>query len=80
MHKKTNSAVLLTILANERTFLAYVRTALTLFIGGISMIQFFDTSALYFTGWILLLLTPAFLIAGLWKYHAVYRLLQQQNT
>lgn len=41
-----------TRLANERTLLAYMRTALTLFIAGVSFIQFFDSRILEVIGWL----------------------------
>ena len=40
------------ILANERTFLAYQRTALTLAVAGFSFIKFFDTQFFMVVGWI----------------------------
>lgn len=40
-----------TILANERTYLAYIRTALTLFIGGVTFIKFFDSIVTAMIGW-----------------------------
>lgn len=41
-----------TVLANERTFLAYIRTALTLFVSGATFVRFFDTLVLDIIGWI----------------------------
>ena len=38
------------ILANERTYLAYVRTALTLFAVGISFIKFFESTLISVIG------------------------------
>lgn len=43
-----------TILANERTFLAYIRTALNTFAAGITFIQFFELSIVRIFGYILL--------------------------
>ena len=40
-----------TDLANERTFLAYVRTALALFAAGVTLVHFFDSAWLTFVGW-----------------------------
>ena len=57
-----------TILANDRTWLAYVRTALTLFVAGVSFIQFFKSQALQIIGWVFVPAAAAFLVFGLWKY------------
>lgn len=40
-----------TILANERTYLAYLRTALTFAIGGFTLIKFFNTFEEQIFGW-----------------------------
>lgn len=42
------------ILANERTFLAYQRTAVTTLAAAASFIKFFDNPLLEFLGWALL--------------------------
>ena len=39
-----------TLLANERSFLAYLRTSITVFIAAISLIKFFDEP--YLLNWI----------------------------
>jgi putative membrane protein len=41
-----------TQLANERTLLSYLRTALTLFIAGVSFIRFFDSLLIEIIGWL----------------------------
>jgi putative membrane protein len=52
-----------TQMANERTLLSYYRTALTLFIAGVSFIKFFDSIIIVAVGWIF---TPlGFLVAGI---------------
>ena len=45
-----------TRLSNERSFLAYTRTALTMFITGLSLIKFFDSSLAQILGWIFICL------------------------
>ena len=47
-------AAVRSILANERTFLAYQRTAVTTFAAGATFIRFFDHPALVVLGWLLL--------------------------
>ncbi|MBW7995116.1 MAG: DUF202 domain-containing protein [Candidatus Glassbacteria bacterium] len=48
-----------TQMANERTLLSYLRTALTLFIAGVSFIKFFDSRILEIIGWL-------FVPSGVW--------------
>ena len=57
-----------TILANERTFLAYLRTALTLFIGGVSLVQFFETPWVQVAGWTMIPGGPVFVVWGIGRY------------
>ncbi len=40
-----------TKLGNQNTFLAYVRTALTLFVAGVTFIRFFDSVVIETIGW-----------------------------
>jgi putative membrane protein len=60
-----------TIMANERTFLSYIRAALGLFIGGVSFIEFFDSPVMEVVGWIFLPLGAAALVLGLKRYRKV---------
>ncbi len=62
-----------THLANERTLLAYVRTALALAGAGAGLIQFFDTSTSQTTGWILIGSGVAGLLVGIWRFLVVRR-------
>ena len=57
-----------TLLANERSFLAYVRTAVTVFIGAISLIKFFDEPLVKVLGEILLAGSVLIFIQGLRRY------------
>jgi putative membrane protein len=41
-----------TKLGNQNTFLAYVRTALTLFVAGVTFIRFFESVVVETIGWI----------------------------
>ncbi|OGK12685.1 hypothetical protein A3C98_05330 [Candidatus Roizmanbacteria bacterium RIFCSPHIGHO2_02_FULL_37_15] len=43
-----------TMMSVDRTFLAYIRTSLTLFIAGISFIKFFDSYIIQVLGWLLI--------------------------
>ena len=57
-----------TFLANERTWLAYLRTALTLFVVGVTFIKFFDNQTLFIIGWGFVPIGIAVLLIGIWKY------------
>ena len=57
-----------TVLANERTFLAYIRTALTLFVAGISFIRFFGIAFLSFIGYIFILLSVVSVVFGTLRF------------
>lgn len=41
-----------TKLSNQNTFLAYIRTALTLFVAGVTFIKFFDSPIIEAVGWV----------------------------
>lgn len=58
-----------THLANERTLLAYLRTALTLFIGGVSFIQFFSTLLVKLIGWSFIPLSIIFVVLGFQRFY-----------
>ena len=51
-----------TMMSVDRTFLSYVRTSLTLFIAGISLLKFFNTFFIHIVGWALI---PAAIITFL---------------
>ena len=53
-----------TVMANTRTFLSYVRTALTLFIAGVTFIHFFQPRILFLIGWIFIPVSGTVLILG----------------
>ena len=57
-----------TNLANERTFLAYIRTALTLFVSGVSFIQFFTTTIIVIIGWLFIPLGILIFTKGIMNY------------
>lgn len=56
------------ILANERTFLSYQRTAITLLIAGISFIKFFDIQILTVVGWIFVPSSLITMVLGTFRY------------
>jgi putative membrane protein len=57
-----------TALANERTLLGYLRTSLGVLLAGGSLIQFFQTPWLNWLGWLLVGVSPTFLLVGFWHF------------
>jgi len=64
-----------TILANDRTWLGYIRTALTLFVAGVTFIKFFDNRILFVVGWVFVPIGILVLCVGLWKYHHIRKMI-----
>ncbi|MFH2055424.1 MAG: DUF202 domain-containing protein [bacterium] len=58
-----------TVLANQNTFLAYIRTALTLFVAGITFIRFFDSLIIAIIGWAFIPAGIVTFIVGLVRYN-----------
>ncbi|WP_205503458.1 YidH family protein [Rufibacter psychrotolerans] len=67
---KDTLAIERTSFANERTFLAYLRTSLSLIIAGISLHQFFNTAV---SMWIAVVLIPLGLAIGAVGYRKFTR-------
>ncbi len=65
------------MLANERTLLSYIRTALTLVAVGASVALLIDAPRpMRITGWILLVIGLATLVIGAWRFVRVARRLR----
>lgn len=62
-----------THLANERTFLAYVRTSLAFWAAGAGMIHFFPSRIMNYTGWFLLVAGAVISIMGAVRFVAMKR-------
>jgi putative membrane protein len=58
-----------TSLANQTAFLAYIRTALALFAGGVTFVHFFDMVLLKVTGWVFLPLGVVTFWVGFYRYN-----------
>ena len=68
-----------TLLANERSLLAYVRTAITLFIAGISLIKFFDSFLVKVLGEVFVAATILLFIQGVRRYKATEQMYEILN-
>lgn len=66
-----------TILSNQNTFLAYIRTALTFFVGGLTFIKFFDQPIIETVGWMFLPIGVLTFIVGLLRYNRLRGALAQ---
>ena len=68
------------MLANERTFLAYVRTALALGVSGITFVHFFPSPAIAAVGWCFIPLGVATLVVGLVRFRHERRRMRPFRT
>ena len=68
----------LTSLANERTLLMYVRTALGFLAAGVALIHFFENPWMVVAGWALIPLGFACAIFGVARYNHVRNVLRHQ--
>ena len=64
-----------TILANERTFLAFLRTSFGLLAGGIGIVGLVDRPIIFALGWIAIALSVPFFIWGIWRYKVTKELI-----
>lgn len=65
-----------TVLANERTLLAYIRTALGLVGAGVGLLHFVSGPAGSLGGWLLIAVSLAAFLIGIWRYISVRRMLR----
>jgi len=73
-------AIARTALANERTFMAYSRTALAFLISGVSLIRFFNYLATTIIGWTLLPIGAAVVIFGFKRFKMRQREIKEAMT
>lgn len=73
-------ALVRTRLANERTLLSYIRSALYLLIGGIALLQLEDYDDLHWVGNSALVVCVLFLTIGFYRYHSLRRQLDRMYT
>jgi len=66
-----------TILSNQNTFLAYIRTALTLFVAGLTFIKFFDQAIIETVGWVFIPLGVTTFIIGTIRYNRIRKVLSR---
>ncbi len=64
------------VLSNERTFLAYQRTALTQLAVAATFIRFFDHPALTVVGWLLVPASVVTIVLGVLRYRRMRKLIR----
>ena len=68
-----------TVLANERTLLAYIRTSLALLIFGMAAVKFFpDVSIIIFLGWAFMICGISILMWGIFHFRTISRLIREE--
>ena len=66
-----------TVMANEVSFLSYIRTALTMLVAAITFLKFFDSTVLHLIGWALICLAGLLILHGATRYDAMERILHR---
>jgi len=66
-----------TIMANERTLLAFLRTSMAFFIAGIGLIKYLDHPVFDAIGSVFFVLAGIFLIWGVHRYRHVRKVLRE---
>jgi len=70
-------ALVRTRLANERTLLSYIRSALYLLLGGIALLQLENYGDLHWVGNAALVMCVLFITIGFYRYHTLRRQLDR---
>ena len=69
-------AIARTVMANERSLLAFVRTALGCFLGGAGLFKFFGHPVYEIVGIMLIVFSSAVLFVGIRKYRTIKKLIR----
>ena len=70
-----------TVLANERTFLAYIRTSIMFAISGVTLIKFFSTEFyIILLGYLLLPVALINFVIGYLRYHKMIRQISETEV
>jgi putative membrane protein len=77
--KRNLLAVLRTRLANERTFLSYVRTSLYFLVGGVALLKVEDLANIYMLGWVSLSVSFCLLVVGIWRFISLRIILRSEG-
>ena len=69
-----------TILANRRTLLAYIRSAISLIVAGAGLIKFINDTVWVTIGIICIILAPITLICGIFDYFYVKKIINVEKS
>lgn len=70
-----------TRLANERTMLAYIRTAFMLIVAGATALKLFvETPAVVITAWLFIVLGAIVALFGAWRFESMRRKINQRTV
>ena len=75
LRPSTELAITRTVLANERSLLAYVRSALGCFLGGAGLLKFFGHPLYEIVGIVLIAFASALLFVGIRKYRTIKKVI-----
>jgi putative membrane protein len=75
LHPRDKLGIARTVLANQRTLLAVIRTALGSFIGGAGLIKFFGHPAYEIVGIMLMIISAIILFIGIRKHRSIKKLI-----
>ena len=60
-----------TVMANEVSFMSYIRTALTMVVAAMTFLKFFDIPEVHLLGWLFIVLAALLVIHGATRYEAM---------
>lgn len=66
-----------TVLANETSFLAYIRTALTFIVVAVTFFKFFSSTGMHTLAWICVALASLLVVHGATRYDAMDQILHK---
>lgn len=66
-----------TAMANEVSFLAYIRTSLTILVGGVTLIHFFSNYLFHILGWVAIEISVITIIIGFFRFKQMSKLISE---
>ncbi len=64
-----------TVMANESSFLSYIRTALTMIVAAVTFLKFFNSTSVHVLGWIFIVGAVLMVVHGATRYEAMENIL-----
>ncbi len=66
-----------TVMANESSFLSYIRTSLTFVVGAMTFFKFFDGTVFHIIGWMFIICAVLLTVHGATRYEAMESILHK---